>query len=73
MVEIDETSGAALIRAGHEVLLIPTYTPLRTDDVDVSMRRVFFGGINVYLQQKWPIRYRMQNRHLTSRIPSTRG
>ena len=51
----DNTLAAALIRAGHEVLLIPTYTPLRTDDVDVSMRRVFFGGINVYLQQKWPI------------------
>ncbi len=59
----DNTLAAALIQAGHDVLLVPTYTPLRTDETDVSMRRVFFGGINVYLQQKsalfrhtpWPL------------------
>src|SRR5205085_9078810 len=36
----------------HDALLIPTYTPIRTDEPDVSQSRVFFGGINVYLQQK---------------------
>jgi glycosyltransferase involved in cell wall biosynthesis len=51
----DNTLAAALLKAGEEVLLIPTYTPLRTDEQDVSQRRVFFGGINVYLQQKSPI------------------
>src|SRR5260370_16764828 len=44
---------AALARQGHEALLIPTYTPIRTDELDVSQKRVFFGGINVYLQQKF--------------------
>ncbi len=39
-------------RLGHDALLIPTYTPIRTDEEDVSQKRVFFGGINVYLQQK---------------------
>ncbi len=48
----DNTLAAALIAAGEDILLVPTYTPLRTDDQDVSLRRVFYGGINVYLQQK---------------------
>ena len=48
----DNTLAAALQRKGHDVALIPTYTPLRTDEADVSIDRVFYGGINVYLQQK---------------------
>ena len=48
----DNTLAAALIRAGHDVALIPTYTPTRTDEADVSLDRVFYGAINVYLQQK---------------------
>src|SRR5260370_8570091 len=48
----DNTLVAALAALGHDALLIPTYTPIRTDESDVSQRRVFFGGINVYLQQK---------------------
>jgi glycosyltransferase involved in cell wall biosynthesis len=48
----DNTLVAALTAQGHDALLIPTYTPIRTDEPDVSQRRVFFGGINVYLQQK---------------------
>jgi glycosyltransferase involved in cell wall biosynthesis len=48
----DNTLAAALQRAGHEVALIPTYTPIRTDEEDVSIDRVFFGAVNVYLEQK---------------------
>ena len=48
----DNTLAAALQRKGHDVALIPTYTPIRTDEADVSTNRVFYGGINVYLQQK---------------------
>jgi glycosyltransferase involved in cell wall biosynthesis len=48
----DNTLVAALARQGHDALLVPTYTPITTDEPDVSTRRVFFGGINVYLQQK---------------------
>src|SRR5262245_5126074 len=48
----DNTLAAALIAQGHDALLIPTYTPTRTDEPNVSQKRVFFGGINVYLQQK---------------------
>src|SRR3954469_2585746 len=49
----DNTLVSALTAAGHDALLIPTYTPIRTDEQDVSQGRIFFGGINVYLQQKW--------------------
>lgn len=48
----DNTLAAALIAQGVDAILIPTYTPIRTDEVDVSQKRVFFGGINVFLQQK---------------------
>jgi glycosyltransferase involved in cell wall biosynthesis len=47
----DNALAAALLDAGHDVMLIPTYTPTRTDEANVSMKRIFLGGINVYLQQ----------------------
>jgi glycosyltransferase involved in cell wall biosynthesis len=48
----DNALAAALIKLGHQVALIPTYTPIRTDEENVSLDHVFYGGINVYLQQK---------------------
>lgn len=48
----DNTLAAALQQLGHEVALIPTYTPVRTDEQDVSIDRVFFGAVNVYLEQR---------------------
>jgi glycosyltransferase involved in cell wall biosynthesis len=45
------TLAAAMRAAGHDSLLVPMYTPLRTDEEDVSIDRVAFGGINVHLQQ----------------------
>jgi glycosyltransferase involved in cell wall biosynthesis len=47
----DNTLAMALRRAGHDVQLIPTYTPTRTDETNLSQDRVFLGGINVFLQQ----------------------
>jgi len=51
----DNTLAAALSALGEDVLLMPTYTPIRTDEQDVSEKRVMFGGISVYLQQKWAL------------------
>ena len=47
----DNTLVAALQRRGHDAVLVPTYTRLRTDEPDVSLDRVFFGALNVYLKQ----------------------
>ena len=51
----DNTLAAALLKLGEDVVLVPIYTPIRTDERDVSEPRVFFGGINAYLQQKFPL------------------
>ncbi|HTN77288.1 MAG TPA: glycosyltransferase family 4 protein, partial [Pirellulaceae bacterium] len=48
----DNTLARALIKLGHDVTLVPLYTPIRTDETAIAIDRVFFGGINVYLQQK---------------------
>ncbi len=50
----DNSLAKALIAKGRECLLVPTYTPIRTDEADASVDKVFFGGINVFLQQKFP-------------------
>lgn len=46
------TLAAAMQQAGHDVMLVPVYTPLRTDEPNVGERRVAFGGLNVFLQQQ---------------------
>ena len=47
----DNALAAELMARGHDVTLVPVYTPTRTDEPNVSRRRVLFGGISVYLQQ----------------------
>lgn len=49
----DNALVSALQQQGRDCLLIPTYTPPRTDERDVSLRRVFFSGVSVYLEQKF--------------------
>jgi glycosyltransferase involved in cell wall biosynthesis len=40
-------------KLGHDVLMVPLYLPLQIDKNDaVGNPPIFFGGINVYLQQK---------------------
>lgn len=41
-----------LLAAGHDVQVIPLYTPLRVEGDDkLPVSRIFYSGINVYLQQ----------------------
>ena len=48
----DNALAAALNQIGHDTLLVPTYTPITTDDgPGVAQPRVFLGGVSVYLQQ----------------------
>jgi glycosyltransferase involved in cell wall biosynthesis len=46
----------ALRRLGHDALMVPMYLPLVVDDSGRSEGTpLFFGGINVYLQQKFAL------------------
>lgn len=45
----DSAIAHALRNAGHEVTLIPLYTPLKTER-DMTTGEVFYGGVNIYLQ-----------------------
>ena len=46
----------AMRRLGHDVLMVPLYLPLQTDKIErLSNAPIFFGGINVYLQQKFAL------------------
>ena len=47
----DNSLATELMRQGHDVTLVPVYTPTRTDEPNFSRNQVLFGGISVYLQQ----------------------
>src|SRR5262245_8221184 len=47
----DNSLAAELLARGHEVTLLPLYTPTNPDEENVSRDRVLFGGISIYLQQ----------------------
>lgn len=47
----DNALAAELLARGHDVTLLPLYTPTTTDETNVSVDRVLFGGISIYLQQ----------------------
>ncbi len=51
----DNTLAKALAALGHDVQLIPLYTPIRTDESSFAKNQIFFGGINLYLQQQLPL------------------
>lgn len=51
----DNALARSLLAAGHEAVLLPMYLPLQLDEEVVDRKEpapVFFGGINVWLQQK---------------------
>lgn len=52
----DNTLVAEFRRAGHDVLMIPLYLPMTLDEEDQSSGiPVFFSGVTVYLEQKFPV------------------
>jgi glycosyltransferase involved in cell wall biosynthesis len=54
----DNMLAAAMRRFGHDVALVPLYTPITTDEENMSSAPLFYGGLNVYLQQYFsPFRY----------------
>ena len=63
----DNTLARALLKLGCDVQLVPLYTPIRTDEESAAVDRVFLGGINVYLQQKWSL-FRRLPRWMTAAL-----
>lgn len=51
----DNALAKSMIAIGHDVILQPIYTPIRTDEFDISSKQVLFGGIHVYALQQLPI------------------
>src|SRR5213593_1994537 len=51
----DNALAIELLARGHEVTLVPLYTPTNPDEQNVSRDRVLFGGISIYLQQYVPL------------------
>jgi glycosyltransferase involved in cell wall biosynthesis len=51
----DNALATELIRQGHDVTLMPLYTPTLTDELNVSSDKIFFGGISVYLEHHWSL------------------
>ncbi|MBO0862891.1 MAG: glycosyltransferase family 4 protein [Chloracidobacterium sp.] len=48
----DNALATELVNQGHDVTLLPLYTPTLTDEPNVSSAKTFFGGISVYLEQR---------------------
>lgn len=49
----DNNLAGELLRLGHDVTLVPIYTPTKTDEANQSYsHEILFGGISVFLQQR---------------------
>lgn len=51
----DNAMATELKKRGHDVLLLPVYTPTLTDEPNVSTDHVVLGGISAYLEQYVPL------------------
>jgi glycosyltransferase involved in cell wall biosynthesis len=51
----DNAMATELMKRGHDVLLLPVYTPTLTDEPNVSNDHVILGGISAYLEQYVPL------------------
>ncbi len=49
----DNAWAKGLRAAGVEVSLIPMYTPIRVDEADQTSAPIFYGGINVFLSDRF--------------------
>lgn len=67
----DNALVAAWRAAGHQPLMVPLYLPMTLDEADQSGAPIFFGGVNVYLDQVSPL-FRKAPDWLRRRLDSPR-
>jgi glycosyltransferase involved in cell wall biosynthesis len=78
----DQALVRALFSQGHKIMMVPLYLPIKLDSSEMTIDApIFYGGINVYLQQKlglfrksprWLDRL-FDNRSLLSKISKKAG
>lgn len=51
----DNAMATELMKRGHDVMLLPVYTPTLTDEPNVSTDHIVLGGISAYLEQYVPL------------------
>jgi glycosyltransferase involved in cell wall biosynthesis len=51
----DNAMATELMARGHDVMLLPVYTPTFTDEPNVSHDHIVLGGISAYLEQYVPL------------------
>src|SRR5262249_53467660 len=49
----DNALAAGVKAQGHDILLIPIYTPTLPDEPNLSAGKILFGGISVYLKKHY--------------------
>lgn len=49
----DNSLANELRALGEDITVIPAYTPVRVDEETLTGKRVFFGAVDVYLQEKF--------------------
>ena len=73
----DSILARQMAKLGHDVVIVPMYLPLGVDWDELGQRLpMFFGGINVYLQQKsslfnWTPRWLGRKRIDSGRVRAT--
>ncbi len=67
----DNALVAAWRSLGHQPLMVPLYLPMTLDEADQSGAPIFFGGVNVYLDQALPF-FRKAPQWIRSRLDSPR-
>jgi len=66
----DATLVKAMLKLGHDVLMVPLYLPVQIEETaSPHVSPIFFGGLNVYLQQKSTL-FRKTPRWLDSLLDS---
>ncbi|MCK5548310.1 MAG: glycosyltransferase family 1 protein, partial [Thermoplasmata archaeon] len=51
----DNALARELSKTKHEVVFSPLYTPICTDEESATTEKQFYSGVNIYLQQKYPV------------------